>query len=104
MKDPDFKGRPGEYIEWLKMVVADPHQQRLIRERDIQTEEALTLPAEKVAKRKKRYEAWKSIPVVQAVEEYITPDKQKEKVEVKKEWLNKGGLTGVDQYIINRGI
>ena len=99
MKDPDFKGRPGEYMEWLKMVVADPHQQRLIRERDIQTEEALTLPAEKVAKRKKQYEAWKSIPVVQAVEEYITPDKQKEK-----EWLNRGGLTGVDQYIINRGI
>jgi len=102
MKDPDFKGRPGEYIEWLKMVVTDPHQQRLIRERDIQTEEALTLPAEKVAKRKKRYEAWKSIPVVQAVEEYITPDKQKEKVEVKKEWLNRGGLTGVDQYILDR--
>jgi len=104
MKDPDFKGRPGEYVEWLKMVVSDPHQQKLIRERDIETEEALILPAEKVAKRKKRYEAWKSIPVVQAVEEYITPDKQKEKVEVKKEWLNKGGLTGVDQYIINRGI
>ena len=101
-QDSDFKGQPGEYIEWLKMVVADPHQQRLIRERDIETEEALTLPPEKVAKRKKRYEAWKSIPAVQAVEEYITSDKQKEKVEVKDEWLNRGGLTGVDQYIINR--
>ena len=102
MKDPDFKGQPGEYIEWLMMVVADPHQQRLIRERDIQTEEALTLPEEKVAKRKKRYKAWESIPLVQAVKEYITPDKEKEKVEVKKEWLNKGGLSGVDQYILNR--
>ena len=79
MKDPDFKGRPGEYIEWLKMVVADPHQQRLIRERDIQTEEALTLPAEKVAERSERYKSWKSIPAVEAVTEMFKSDEQKAK-------------------------
>ena len=79
MKDPDFKGRPGEYMEWLKMVVADPHQQRLIRERDIQTEEALTLPAEKVAERSERYKSWKSIPAVEAVTEMFKSDEQKAK-------------------------
>jgi len=77
MKDPDFKGQPGEYIEWLKMIVNDPHQQRLIRERDIETEEALTLSPERVEKRKKRYENWKSIPAVQAVEEIFKSDEQK---------------------------
>ena len=48
----------------------------------------------------------KSIPVGQMHRMKSIPytGKQKEKVEVKKEWLNKGGLTGVDQYIINRGI
>ena len=76
-KDPDFKGQPGEYIEWLKMIVNDPHQQRLIRERDIETEEALTLSPERVEKRKKRYENWKSIPAVQAVEEIFKSDEQK---------------------------
>lgn len=76
-KDPDFDGRPGEYIEWLKMIVNDPHQQRLIRERDIETEEALTLPPEKVAERGERYKAWKSIPAVQAVEELFKSDEQK---------------------------
>ena len=79
MKDTDFKGRPGEYIEWLKMVVADPHQQRLIRERDIETEEALTLPAEKVAERSERYKSWKSIPAVEAVTEMFKSDEQKAK-------------------------
>jgi hypothetical protein len=101
-KDPDFKGRPGEYMEWLKMVVSDPHQQKLIRERDIETEEALTLPPEKVAERSERYKSWKSIPAVQAVTEMFKSDDQKAKVEVKDEWLNRGGLTGVDQYIFNR--
>ena len=76
-KDPDFDGRPGEYIEWLKVVVADPHQQKLIRERDIQTEEALTLPAEKVAERSERYKSWKSIPAVEAVTEMFKSDEQK---------------------------
>ena len=76
-KDPDFKGRPGEYVEWLKMIVNDPHQQRLIRERDIETEEAVTLPPEKVAERGERYKAWKSIPAVQAVEELFKSDEQK---------------------------
>ena len=102
MKDPDFDGRPGEYIEWLKMIVADPHQQKLIRERDIETEEALTLSPEKVAERSERYKYWKSIPAVQAVTEMFKSDNQKAKVEVKDEWLNRGGLSGVDQYILNR--
>ena len=78
-KDPDFDGRPGEYIEWLKMVVADPHQQKLIRERDIETEAALTLPAEKVAERSERYKSWKSIPAVEAVTEMFKSDEQKAK-------------------------
>ena len=77
MQDSDFKGRPGEYIAWLKMIVNDPHQQKLIRERDIETEEALTLSPERVEKRKKRYENWKSIPAVQAVEEIFKSDEQK---------------------------
>ena len=34
----------------------------------------------------------------------LVAEEIKEKVEVKDEWLNRGGLTGVDQYIINRGI
>jgi hypothetical protein len=79
MKDPDFKGSPGEYVEWLKVVVADPHQQRLIRERDIETEEALTLPEEKVAKRSERYKSWKSIPAVKVVTEMFKSDEQKTK-------------------------
>ena len=70
MKDPDFKGRPGEYMEWLKMVVADPHQQRLIRERDIETEEALTIPAEKVEKRKQAFKNWRSLPAVDTFRQY----------------------------------
>ena len=62
----------------LKRLKADD-QQKLIRERDIETEEALTLPPEKVAERGERYKSWKSIPVVQAVEEYLKSDEQKAK-------------------------
>ena len=78
-KDPDFDGNYTRYIEFLKVMVADPAQQKLIRERDIETEEALTLPPEKVAERGERYKSWKSIPVVQAVEEYLKSDEQKAK-------------------------
>ena len=77
MQDSDFKGQPGEYIEWLKAVVADPHQQKLIRERDIETEEALTLPPERVAERKKRYETWSNIPIVRAIKDHFKSDEQK---------------------------
>ena len=78
-KDPDFDGNYTKYIEFLKVMVADPAQKKLIRERDIETEEALTLPPEKVAERGEKYKSWKSIPVVQAVEEYLKSDEQKEK-------------------------
>ena len=68
--DPDFKGQPGEYIEWLKMIVDDPHQQKLIRERDIETEEALTIPKEVVDKRKQTFKNWRNLPVVDAVRQF----------------------------------
>jgi len=69
-KDPDFDGQPKDYIEFLKVMVADPAQQKLIRERDIETEEALTLPKEVVDKRKQTFENWRNIPVVDAVRQF----------------------------------
>ena len=56
-KDPDFDGNYTRYIEFLKVMVADPAQQKLIRERDIETEAELTLPAEKVEKRKQAFKS-----------------------------------------------
>ena len=78
-KDPDFDGKYTDYIEFLKAMAADPHQQKLIRERDIETEAELTLPAEKVAERSERYETWNKMPAVRAVKDYFKSDEQKEK-------------------------
>ena len=69
-KDPDFDGQPKDYIEFLKVMVADPAQQKLIRERDIETEEALTIPKEVVDKRKQTFENWRNIPLVDAVRQF----------------------------------
>jgi hypothetical protein len=94
-QDPDFDGKPGEYIEWLKMIVSDPHQQKLIRERDIETEEALTLPAEKVEKRKQTFKNWRSIPTVDAVRQYFllkTNPEQYEKEYNQPIEANEGGI------------
>jgi|TARA_R110002012_G_scaffold309840_1_gene517158 hypothetical protein len=70
-KDPDFDGQPKDYIEFLKVMVADPAQQKLIRERDIETEEALTIPKEVVDKRKQTFKNWRSIPTVDAIRQYF---------------------------------
>jgi len=78
-KDPDFDGNYTRYIEFLKVMVADPAQQKLIRERDIQTEKALTLPEDVVEKRKKTYDAWSNIPLVRAIKEQYQSDEQKTK-------------------------
>ena len=78
-KDPDFDGNYTRYIEFLKVMVADPAQQKLIRERDIQTEKALTLPEDVVEKRKKTYDVWSNIPLVRAIKEQYQSDEQKTK-------------------------
>ena len=69
-KDPDFDGEYKDYIEFLKVMVADPAQQKLIRERDIETEEALTIPKEVVDKRKQTFKNWRNIPVVDVVRQF----------------------------------
>ena len=97
-KDPDFKGQPGEYIEWLKMIVDDPHQQKLIRERDIETEEALTIPKEVVDKRKQTFKNWRSIPTVDAIRQYFLLKNDPEQYE--KEYPT---LTGDTKIEANEG-
>ena len=65
--DPDFKGQPGEYIEWLKFKVREPNQMTLASERERKTEKALQVTDEQKAAAQERYKSWSNIPLVSEV-------------------------------------
>ena len=78
-KDPDFDGNYTQYLEFLKSVTNDPMHRQILSQRDRETEEALTLPEEKVKSRAETYQMFNQIPIVQAVKELFKTDEQKAK-------------------------
>jgi len=78
-KDPDFDGNYTQYLEFLKDVTNDPMHRQILSQRDRETEEALTLPEEKVKSRSETYQMFNQIPLVQAVKELFKTDEQKAK-------------------------
>ena len=78
-KDPDFDGNYTQYLEFLKSVTNDPMHRQILSQRDRETEEALTLPEEKIKSRAETYQMFNQIPIVQAVKELFKTDEQKAK-------------------------
>jgi len=69
--DPDFKGQPGGYIEWLKFKVREPDQMALAVERERKTEKALEVTDEQKAAAEHRYKAWSNIPLVSEIKSLV---------------------------------
>jgi len=92
--DPDFKGQPGEYIEWLKFKVREPNQMTLALEREQKTEERLQVTEEQKAAAERRYKAWSLFTPVRTVKEMFKmatqsdEEKEKEKTETLESLLN----------------
>ena len=92
--DSDFKGQPGEYIEWLKFKVREPNQMTLALEREQKTEERLQVTEEQKAAAERRYQAWSQFLPVRTVKEMFKmatqsdEEKEKEKTETLESLLN----------------
>jgi hypothetical protein len=78
-KDPDFDGNYTQYLEFLKEITNDAGHRMLLSKRDSETEQALTLPEEKIKSRSETYQMFNQIPLVQAVKELFKSDEQKTK-------------------------
>ena len=78
-KDPDFDGNYTQYLEFLKEITNDAGHRMLLSKRDSETEQALTIPEEKVKSRSETYQMFNQIPLVQAVKELFKTDEQKAK-------------------------
>jgi len=78
-KDPDFDGNYTQYLEFLKEITNDAGHRMLLSKRDSETEQALTIPEEKVKSRSETYQMFNQIPLVQAVKELFKSDEQKAK-------------------------